>query len=661
MLRDLPDTQAETDRHIELLRSALRSTEVGVWEMDPDTGDSVWADGMAELLCVPPERAAEESKRWMEYVHPEDRARVAAELAQAKPGATWSTEFRVIRADGAVRWIASRAIVIANVEGKRRLVGSDHDITARKEAQERLALALKAGQAGTFDWDAATNTRLWSDEQLALYGMRREEFHGRHEDWLNCVLPEDREPAARALKRALETGDYSADFRIRRRDNGEIRWLHGRGRVFFDSQHRPVRIIGINVDITARVRAEESAREWRYADSRKTEFLALLAHELRNPLGAIRNGVELLRSGSEPVLREVRSMIGRQVEHMTRVIEDLFDVGLISQGKLALRVQRSSLTDIIRQSIDMVTPHVGHEFVVSLPSEPMYFNADPVRLVQVFTNLLNNACKYTGKGGRISLVARQEGSDVVVSVKDTGIGISPAHLSHVFEMFWRDPTGDKAAGGLGLGLALSRALVQMHGGSIEARSEGPGKGSEFIVRLPALAQRAAKRVPTAQPLPAPASKAAARRVLVVDDNLDVAESLAMLLRLDGNEVHTAHDGTEAIEKAAESRPEIVLLDLGLPTMNGYDVCRAMRQQPWGKDITIVAVSGWGQEEDKRKSREAGFNAHLLKPVEPSALQDLLATTPADRPRARGGGWLKRGQLRRYANTTERNTAPDDAQ
>ena len=646
MPSDHSNTENQTERRrADLLRSALRAAQVGVWEYDLETGRNAWGDGMAELLRIPRDRVEAESKRWFEYIHPDDRVWVIQAFTQAiNDGLDWHAEFRVVRADGVVRWFSSRAIVVASSAGKRRMVGLEQDITVRKETEERLALALKAGQAGTFDWDGRTNTRVWSDEQLALYGTRREDFRGRHEDWFDCVLPEDRDLADNALKRALETGEYTADFRIRRRDNGEIRWVHGRGRVFFDSNRKPVRMIGINVDITARMRAEQSAREWRYADSRKTEFLAMLAHELRNPLGAIRNGVELLerRCPPQPGLQEVRNMIGRQVDHMTRVIEDLFDVGRVSQGKLDLRLQHSTLSAIIQQSLDMVSPHIGHELVVSLPSEPVYFDADPVRLVQVFTNLLSNACKYTEKGGRISITAMREASDVIVSVKDTGVGISPEHLPHVFEMFWRIPSPvNTMAGGLGLGLALTRSLVQMHGGSIEARSEGPGRGSEFVVRLPALQGEPQSEVSAKQHV-APAGVGAARRILVVDDNRDVADSLAMLLEVDGHEVCTAYDGAEAMHTAERSRPEIVLLDLGLPVMDGYEVCRAIRQQPWGKDIMVIAVSGWGQEEDKLKSSEAGFNAHLVKPVEAPALKNLLASTPAtgivdSRPRSGGEG------------------------
>jgi PAS domain S-box-containing protein len=620
------------DARADLFRSALRAAEVGVWENDLETGDNIWGDGMAELLRVAPEHAETESKRWLEYLHPDDRARVMETFVQhsetEQPG---HMEFRVVRADGAVRWFSCRFTLLVSPEMHRRMLGMVQDITANKDADERLALALKAGQAGTFDWDAVTNQRVWSEEQLALYGVKREEFGGRHEDWLNCVVPEDRERAANALKRAMETGTYTAEFRIRRRDNGEIRWIHGRGRVFFDSSHKPVRMIGINVDISARMRAEQSARQWRYADSRKTEFLAMLAHELRNPLGAIRSGVEALNmsGGSETTLPDVRAIITRQVQYMTRVIDDLFDVGRISQGKLDLRLERATLSTVIQQSLDMVNPQVGHELVISLPSEPVHFNADPVRLVQAFSNLLSNASKYTPAGGRISVVARREGGEAIVSVKDTGIGISPGHLQHVFEMFWQATASvDAMTGGLGLGLALTRALVQMHGGSIEARSEGLGKGSEFIVRLPCVPSSSpAARERRSQPSLPPKARPH-RSILIVDDNRDVAESLATLLALDGHKVEVALDGAQALESASRSRPDIVLLDLGLPDMNGYDVCRAMRARDWGRRMTILALSGWGQAEDKLKSSQAGFDDHLVKPVEPATLRDLLAAIPA---------------------------------
>ncbi|HEX6005536.1 MAG TPA: PAS domain-containing protein, partial [Burkholderiales bacterium] len=599
-----PSQTSESEAHdarADLFRSALRAAEVGVWENDLETGDNIWGDGMVELLRVAPEHAETESKRWLEYLHCDDRARVMEKFVEhAHTGQPGHMEFRVVCADGAVRWFSCRFTVLVSADGHRRMLGMVQDITTNKEAEERLALALKAGQAGTFDWDAATNRRVWSEEQLALYGVKREEFGGRHEDWLNCVVPEDRERAANALKRAMQTGIYTAEFRIRRRDNGEIRWIHGRGRVFFDSTHKPVRMMGINVDISARMRAEMSARQWRYADSRKTEFLAMLAHELRNPLSAIRSGVEALNlsSGSEVSLPDVRAMITRQVQHMTRVIDDLFDVGRISQGKLDLRLERSTLAAVIQQSLDLVNPHIGHELMIALPPDPVHFNADPVRLVQAFSNLLSNASKYTPTGGRIAVAARREGGDAIVSIKDTGIGISPDHLPHVFEMFWQATASVDTAGGLGLGLglALTRALVQMHGGSIEARSDGLGKGSEFIVRLPCVSNGGpAEQERRAQP--ASSASTGPHRILVVDDNRDVAESLATLLALDGHKVQVALDGAQALESASRWPPDIVLLDLGLPGMSGYDVCRAMRAQQWGSNATILAVSGWGQPED----------------------------------------------------------------
>jgi signal transduction histidine kinase len=395
----------------------------------------------------------------------------------------------------------------------------------------------------------------------------------------------------------------------------------------------PVRTGGIAVyfrDSTERNVAEHALREreqaLREADRRKDEFLATLAHELRNPLAPIRNAVQLLsRQGpADSALQSARQMIDRQVRHMVRLIDDLLDVSRITQGKIELRKERVSLATIVEQALETSRPHLGHELTVSLPSEPLHIDADPVRLAQVFSNLLNNACKYTEKGGRIWLTAEREGSEVVVKIKDTGIGLAPQHLPQLFRMFSQAPSSlERSQGGLGVGLSLARGLVEMHHGRIEARSAGQGLGSEFIVRLPALAL-----APGAQPLDPDAAGAGAsgvpRRILVVEDNRDTAFSLAALLRMEGNQVEIAHDGLEALQKASGYEPEVVLLDIGLPKMDGYDACRAMRAQPWGKRALIIAVTGWGQDEDRRRSKEAGFDMHLVKPVEHPALLKLLA-------------------------------------
>jgi PAS domain S-box-containing protein len=377
-------------------------------------------------------------------------------------------------------------------------------------------------------------------------------------------------------------------------------------------------------------------RELRDADRRKDEFLATLAHELRNPLAPIRNGLQVLRlSGTESTtVAEARSMMERQLSQMVRLVDDLLDVSRITRNKLDLRRHRVALAAVVQSAVETSRPLIEqsrHTLSLTLPPGPVHIDADPVRLAQVFSNLLNNSAKYTEPGGHIWLTAEVSDHEVAVRVRDTGLGI-PAHaLPRIFEMFSQvDRNMERAQGGLGIGLTLVRRLVEMHGGTVEARSEGPGKGSEFTVRLPLMKEGAVGRqAPTTGDGPATTSK---RRILIVDDNHDSAMSLGMMLNLMGNDTRIAHDGLAAVEAAGEFRPDIILLDIGLPKLNGYEACRRIREQPWSKGMVIVALTGWGQEEDRRRSAEAGFNHHMVKPVEVDALEKVLATPnmrPAD--------------------------------
>ena len=374
-------------------------------------------------------------------------------------------------------------------------------------------------------------------------------------------------------------------------------------------------------------REEELKRELLEEARRKDEFLATLAHELRNPLAPIRNGLHILRiaNGHAEAEEKARAMIERQVQQMVRLIDDLLDLSRISRGKVELRRERVDLATVVNSAVETSRPLIeesDHQLDLRLPAEPVFVDADLTRLAQVVANLLNNAAKYTEKGGRIELTAGRDGAWATLSVRDNGVGIPAPMLPRVFEMFTQvDRSLDRSQGGLGIGLSIVKRLAEMHGGTVEARSEGHGQGSEFVVRLPALppATEAGRGPETAD-----GSGAAARRILVADDNEDSAASLAMMLTLMGNEVHTAHDGVEAVEATAAFRPDVILLDIGMPRMNGYEACRAIREQPWGKDIVLFALTGWGQEEDKRRSREAGFDDHLVKPVEPATLVRKLA-------------------------------------
>ena len=371
-------------------------------------------------------------------------------------------------------------------------------------------------------------------------------------------------------------------------------------------------------------RREQSERD---ADRHKDEFLATLAHELRNPLAPIRNALAVLNASPDDrgAFDYAREVMERQLGHMVRLIDDLLDMGRITHGKLELRRERVQLAPIISQAIETSRPmldRAGHQLTLALPPQPVFLEADPIRLAQVFCNLLNNACKFTESGGQISLTAEGKGDEVVIFVKDTGVGIAPDKIDAIFEMFSQvDRTLERSHGGLGIGLSLAKRLVELHGGRIGVRSDGVGKGSEFSVRLPVVAQP-----PTAVAGPSEKMKPKGiRRVLVVDDNRDSADSLAMLLKLTGYETRTAYDGQEAVESGARFHPDVILLDIGMPKLNGYAACRSIRESPWGRSAVIIAMTGWGQDEDKRKSREAGFDAHVVKPVNNTELMRLLGS------------------------------------
>jgi signal transduction histidine kinase len=366
-------------------------------------------------------------------------------------------------------------------------------------------------------------------------------------------------------------------------------------------------------------------RQLKDADRRKDDFLATLAHELRNPLAPIRTGVQILRmTVSEPRAQTtILPMIERQLQHLTRLLDDLLDVNRITRGKIALHVERADLRDAVHAAVEASRGEIDqmrHNFVVSLPDEPVWVDADPVRLAQIVSNLLNNAARYTPAGGRIALKVERHDDSVDVSVVDSGIGIPRERLDSVFEMFTQiGAAAPHTAAGLGIGLSLVKGLVALHGGTVEARSEGPGRGSEFRVRLPVKDAGPRETETRAHQH----TRSGPLRVLVVDDNRDAASSLSAVVELMGHEVRIGYDGQRAIEIAEEFRPDVVLLDLGMPGIDGYETCRRIRRHAWGNEVRLVAVTGWGQDEDRRKSAAAGFDEHLVKPVKPEALEALL--------------------------------------
>jgi signal transduction histidine kinase/ActR/RegA family two-component response regulator len=386
--------------------------------------------------------------------------------------------------------------------------------------------------------------------------------------------------------------------------------------------------------LTEHKRAEETLRD---ADRRKDEFLATLAHELRNPLAPIRNSLHILRltSRNDPAAERVTEMMERQVHHMVRLVDDLLEVSRITRGKIELRKEPVEVAALVRSAVETSRPLIeaaGHQLALAIPPELLTLDGDPVRLSQVFANLLNNAAKYSDAGGQIWLTVRRERDKVAISVRDTGMGILPDMLSHVFEPFMQiDRHANRAQGGLGIGLTLVKSLVEMHGGSVQAYSEGAGRGSEFVVRLPLVAARHPTPVPGKAA--GPSTVLASRRVLVVDDNRDAAESLGVLLKLLGADAHVVYNGPDALGALATYKPAAVLLDIGMPGMDGHEVARRIRQQAEFQDVTLIALTGWGQEEDRHRSQSAGFDYHLIKPADVNALQTLLMSLEG-RPESR---------------------------
>jgi signal transduction histidine kinase len=381
-------------------------------------------------------------------------------------------------------------------------------------------------------------------------------------------------------------------------------------------------------EVAERARAERALQE---ADRNKDEFLAMLAHELRNPLAPIRNALQLMRMDpSEPRLQWAQEVIHRQLVSLTRLVDDLLDVSRITRGKITLTRQPLDVATLINRAVETIEPLVlerEHQLTLLVPPEPMRVDGDPTRLTQALANVLGNAAKYTERGGRIDLICTWQGADVEIRVRDNGIGIPAELLPRIFDLFTQlDRRSDHTLGGLGIGLALVRRLLEMHGGSISALSEGAGTGSEFVIRLPLLAETAVrtKAENDAQHTDVPAVP---RRILLADDNADALESLATVLRLRGHEVFSASNGAIALESAGRHVPEVALLDIGMPLLDGYEVARRIRAQEWGKGMTLVALTGWGQDADRRRSREAGFDTHLVKPLDLDQLANLLAQLP----------------------------------
>jgi two-component system CheB/CheR fusion protein len=471
----------------------------------------------------------------------------------------------------------------------------------------------------------------WNNAAQRLFGYAETEIIGRH---ISTIIPPDRLDEEQHIISQLRNGKRVEHFEtIRLKQSGEPIHISLTVSPVIDEEGTIVGASKIARDISDRKQAEERIyglmASLQESDRRKDEFLAMLAHELRGPLAPLRNMLELMKraDGNEELIEQARSTMQRQLNQLVHLVDDLIDVNRISRNKIELRKERVELASVVHQAVEACRPladEAQHQLHVRLLREPIYLYADPVRLAQVFGNLLNNACKYTPPGGEISISAEIQGGDVAIRVKDNGMGIPPEKIESVFEMFSQvDRTLEWSQGGLGIGLTLVKRLVEMHDGTVVARSEGAGKGTEFEVRLPFLVnQPEIAAAPAPPPLQDSQDAIRSRNILVVDDNEDAAKSLSMLLKLLGHEVTMAHNGLDAVSAAADQRPEIILLDIGLPELNGYEACRRIRQNSQN-EILIIALTGWGQEEDRRKSKEAGFDGHLVKPVDFNSLMNLI--------------------------------------
>ena len=494
-----------------------------------------------------------------------------------------------------------------------------------KISEERLRIAIDEAGMGTWDHDLRSGEFRWSASLYRLLGLAPNESNlSTVEAWRERVHPADVAAVEAAFAKSRETRSlFSHEYRIIRVDTGAVRWLRVLGRFLYDESGIPVRNVGVVFDDTDRKEAEIALRE---ADRRKDVFLATLAHELRNPLAPIRNAAQMLgspRLGSEQ-LKWAQSVIQRQVKHMAWLLDDLLDVARITQGKLDLKKRIITLNSVVDSAVEAALPLLegkSHQLTVNLPPEPVTLEADPLRFSQVLSNLLTNAAKYTDPGGRIAVTGRIEGAMLSLSIKDNGIGIPAESLKGIFAMFSQvEGASTRSEGGLGIGLALVNGLIELHGGTVEARSAGLGQGSEFILKVPVAGSGLVAAPVAATVTPARVG----RRILVADDNQDAAVSLAMILEMAGHEVRVVHDGRAALSVAQTFRPDTILLDIGMPQLNGYEVAQALRQEPWGAGMHLIALTGWGQESDRQRAIDAGFDRHLTKPVNTDALEAYLA-------------------------------------
>ena len=592
--------QKELQESRDVLSLAMRGARMGAWSHEPKSGKFWWSRELEALAGYAEGRFAKIPGGFFELIHPGDLIALNEAVDHAvKSGDDYVAEFRFLHASGDWCWMEGRGRATYNSHGEPLTIyGLGIDVTERKEAQTVLLR-----QAAIFEHlsDAIVITDLRGNitdfnvggERMLGYRMR--EILGKPISMFHP--PEDALRIRREAFAGLAAdGTWRSELTFMRRDGSRgvcetvVKPLaNARGDIYG--------AVSVSRDITGRRRAEQQLQrlnlELSKADRRKDEFLATLAHELRNPLAPMRNVLEILRlkEFADPQLSWSRDVFDRQLQHMTHLVDDLLEVSRITQGKLELRKQRLELARAMQSAMEAAQPTVqasAHHLSMTLPREPLYLDADPTRLSQMILNLLNNAAKYTPPGGSISLAAEREGDEAVIVVRDSGIGIPREHLDSVFEMFSQlAPALERSQGGLGIGLALVRGLAELHGGTVAAFSSGPGSGSEFVIRLPL-----SKATPQqSENAPAEMPRTAGLRVVIVDDNADAADSLAMVLELEGHEVRTAGDGIAGLELIGEFAPQAVILDIGLPRLNGYELARRIRHDHYDAGILLIAVTG----------------------------------------------------------------------
>lgn len=545
--------------------------------------------------------------------------------------------------------VHTAALVLERHHETRERIAAE---AALREARTRLDATLAAGEVATWIYDIRSNRVVGDRNFNALFGLSPEDEAGCPDAVCGEVIhPDDLGMVKRLIQRAIATGQpYEAAYRIRTGE-GHYQYVIARGKVQYDEQGQPTVMPGVVLDITRQKQAEEELRhvaaKLSETNQRKTEFLATLAHELRNPLAPIRNGLEVMRlAGSNPsAAAKVLDMMARQVDHMVHLIDDLLDMARVDSGKIELKKGLVDLKTVAAGAVEASLPLIDaahHALEVCIPDEPLPLDADATRLTQVLTNLLGNAAKYTPNGGRIRLAARRDGGEVAISVCDTGIGIPEDALDSIFDMFSQvERSMGRSQGGLGIGLSLVSRLVQMHGGTVSAASPGEGKGSTFTVRLPLVVQNhlesdAHSHPGARQGGQAQGASAQPLRIVVADDNTDAAESMASVLRITNHDVSIAKDGHEALKLIEETRPDVVFLDIGMPGLTGHEVAQLVRKTRGMEHSMLVALTGWGTEQDRARSMEAGFDHHLIKPASMGSIDALLRKA---HQRARAGQYV----------------------